>query len=171
LKKIYGFSTLDYERIAPWVYIPIDEAVPVHRAESKSELPLPGQMEINKATATDLTHCGLSTATAWAVINYRDKLGGFYSREQFAEIKKLSDEEWQTLASCVRVDPTAIITLHINSAEFNQLANHPYLSDKFARAIIHYRDSTGIYRSVNELVRAYRVSPQYLEKLKFYLSL
>ena len=104
-------------------------------------------------------------------MNYRDKLGGFYSAQQFAEIKGLENAELLSLLQCVYVNAEGTRKLRINSAGFTELANHPYLSDKLARAIIHYRDSTGKFISVNEITRAYRVSPQYLEKLKYYLSL
>jgi DNA uptake protein ComE-like DNA-binding protein len=172
LLKVYGFKQEDLERIRPFIRIATAEKQDVPKEEQpKIALVASGQLDINKITVAELENCGLRQQAAWSVINYRDKLGGYYSAQQFEEIKGLESTDLLSLLQCVQVNGNNTRKLRINSAGFTELANHPYLSDKLARAIIHYRDSTGNFISVNEISRAYRISPQYLEKLKYYLSL
>jgi competence protein ComEA len=176
VKKIYGFREADFERLQPYMQFPQREVSVKKEEEEKTnyhELPTvaTGAIPVNTTNAEALTACGLSSTAAWKVINYRDKLGGFYSAEQLTEIKGLEKEVLGQLLACVLIDTGSIKKLRINKADFTDLANHPYLSDKLARAIVQYRDSTGYYRSVDEITRAYRISPAYLKKLKNYLSL
>ena len=78
-----------------------------------------------------------TTAIVWEV----------FTASQLLEIKQLDSLDWQLLSSCVFIDAKQIRTMSINTAGYAELANHPYLSDRLARAIIQYRDSTGRYRS------------------------
>ena len=176
VKKIYGFKDSDYERLHPYIKIQHTTAAlqqPEPKETAKMEMTglAKGAIPVNTATVDALIDCGLPKAAAWKVVNYRDKLGGFYSSAQLNEIKDLENDALKQLLTCVHIDSDAIKKLRINSADFTDLANHPYLSNNLARAIIQYRDSTGYYRSVDEIARAYRISPTYLKKLKNYLSL
>jgi competence protein ComEA len=172
LLKVYGFQQEDLERIKPFIRIETTvEQGPEVEKKTAVIVHAVGQLNINTITLQELINCGIRQQAAWSVLNYRDKLGGYYSAQQFHEIKDLSELDLQVLLQCVQVSGNGTRKLRINSASFTELANHPYLSDKLARAIIHYRDSTGNFISVNEISRAYRISPQYLEKLKYYLSL
>lgn len=170
--KIYGMPDQLAAELQPYIQI---EAQPA-RADEKlhsevSAVALNGNTDLNVADAATLIDCGINKNTAWDIINYRDRLGGFYTASQLLEIKQLDSLDWQLLSSCVFIDAKQIRTMSINTAGYAELANHPYLSDRLARAIIQYRDSTGRYRSTDEMARAYRMSPAYLEKLKFYLRL
>jgi DNA uptake protein ComE-like DNA-binding protein len=173
ISKVYGISSDDVDRLIPYIIIP-DSAQPIRiqdLSEIEIELTANGEIDINQATLEQISNCGITSALAWKIINYRDKLGGYYSLLQLNELKGVDSLELYLAMECFKVESKNLKQIRINHADFTELANHPYLSDRHARAIIRYRDSTGYYRSIYEITRAYRISPQYLGKLKNYLSL
>jgi competence protein ComEA len=183
IRKIYGLDEDLADRLIPYAMPPSADWDSAKLEEGKTEEseqdnlsdPLPlvstASIPINSCDAEALITCGIDKGMAWKVVNYRDKLGGFYSLAQLSDVWGINDTVVDMLTQCCYLNEIPILKIRINDAGFSELANHPYLSDRFARAIIQYRDSTGSLRNVDELARVYRMSPEFLKKLKHYLTL
>lgn len=183
IRRIFGLEDELADRLIPFVEIPsaygVSHELQDHYAVVSEPVaesnPLPSigtaSIPINSCDADALTTCGIDRNMAWKVINYRDKLGGYYSLAQLSDVWGINDTIVNILEQCCYLNEIPIKMIRINDAGFSELANHPYLSDRFARAIIQYRDSTGSFRNIDELARVYRMSPEFLNKLKHYLTL
>jgi len=166
VKKIYGFEEADFLRLEPYMVISY--------AEDAGSTTTPGEIstrEINAMTKNDLMILGFSQKVAWDFINYRNKLGGFYSKGQIQEVWGINRETADSIFAQYTLDSAAIMQIPINSATEEELKNHPYISDEFAAAVIRYRNETGKFYSVSEIVKAGYLSKKTFEKLVHYLTL
>jgi DNA uptake protein ComE-like DNA-binding protein len=101
LKKIWGLSVLEANKLIPYVRIPEKENLVVKQSE---ELPktMPSSIYINQATVADLLLIpGFSKPLAARMIKFRDKMGGFKSVEQISKTYGLPDSLFQKMASIV----------------------------------------------------------------------
>ena len=96
-----------------------------------------------KDTVLDLNHCdttelqyirGIGRYTAVQIVQYRERLGGFYSPQQLTDevFGKLSLD---TLLYHFMVDTAAIQRIPVNSCSIDRLQHHPYLRYSQAKAI------------------------------------
>lgn len=142
VQKIYSITTEDYKRLEPYIQLPGDD-----KTSGKTAV-----TEINHAdSAALITLKGIGPAYAMRIIRYRDKLGGFYKKEQLKEVFGIDEEHYLLIDKQVKVNPASIKKLNINKATFDDLRRYPYLSYKQINAIISYRNEHGDYDSFDDL--------------------
>lgn len=112
---------------------------------------------------------GIGAYTASKVLRYRDQLGGFYSSDQFSEIKGLRPEQLDTLAKYALIDPGQIRRIALNTDDEKDLFMHPYIRHK-AKVLVRYRKQHGHYTKPEDLLATGVVDETLLEKLKPYLG-
>jgi len=178
--KIYGLHKDQYERLLPYVQIKnsITEKQQ-HIYEEKNQEPYPKTsnrvLSIIPLNTTDTTMLielpGIGNKLANRIINFRTKLGGFYSVDQLKEIYGLPDSTFQKLKSFMQCDPSGIQQIPINTADAQSLKNHPYIKWNIANAIVNYREQHGNFKSVDDLLRIEIISPEILQKLSPYLRI
>ena len=169
VKKIYGFKEDDFARLKS--YMVIAEKNP---EENISKEFVSGEIstnEINAFTKNDLMILGFTSKVANNFINYRSKLGGFYSKQQLLEIWDINKEMAESIFQEYTLDTLMITHIRINTASEDELKNHPYISDELAEAIILYRNKTGKFYSTTEIFKAGYISKKTFEKLAHYLQL
>ena len=178
LQKIYGLRKKQYEQLAPFVRI-IARDEDSNRPRSNESLrgynrritPLPIALELNEADTSMLIALpGIGSKLATRIINFRDKLGGFYSVEQVAEVYGLPDSTFQMVKTFLRCDSSQIEKLNVNTAAEAVLKNHPYIKWNLARAIVNYRQQHGVYNSLDKLRQIDIVSPDIFQKISPYLK-
>lgn len=178
LEKIYGLSGYDYERL--YAYIKIKPRfAEIHKAEEPTSKPFSLEkvatprnktININMADTTAwIALPGIGSKLAGRIVNFRDKLGGFYSTNQVAEIYGLPDSTFQKIKSLLQYTPYEIRTLNINTADVNALKQHPYIKWPLANAIIQYRQQHGSYQSVEDLLQITILTHELFQKIKPYL--
>ncbi|MEX6685895.1 helix-hairpin-helix domain-containing protein [Danxiaibacter flavus] len=101
LKKIYGLSAKDAERLVP--YVQISDEVSVKPADKKNEVSKVGArkllvINVNSATAGDLkTLPGIGDVLSERIIRFRNKLGHFSSIDEVGKTYGLPDSTFQKI--------------------------------------------------------------------------
>lgn len=170
LKKMYTISPEKYEALLP--YVVLSESKPFEKKTmpiyTKKELVM---VEINTADTLELDKIrGVGIAFAKRIIRYRERLGGFYSKEQLFEVFGIDTPKFDEIKDQIKIDVGAIRKLNINTVEFEDLKRYPYLSFKQMNAIIQYRKQHGPYKSITDLNKVLILRPETIEKMAPYLS-
>jgi DNA uptake protein ComE-like DNA-binding protein len=114
-----------------------------HPSDAKKEEQPIALIDINTADSLALVSIrGIGGASAQRILAYRDRLGGFYSIEQYAEIYGLHPEVRKVLcASTAPLTPHA--KLDLNRADSEVLGKHPYIRYKLAKSLVAMRGHRG----------------------------
>ena len=129
-------------------------------------------LEINTATPDELENLkGIGPFLSTKIVNYRTMLGGFYQLEQLLEVYKFPPELMQTVQKFVKLDPTIIKKININSATTEELKAHPYLNWNQANSIVKMRQQKGKYSSFEELKESVLIDEKTYNKILPYLTL
>jgi competence protein ComEA len=178
LDKVYGLSGYDYERLFPYIKIK-----PRFTENNKTGEPTskPFSFEKTVASRNKTININIADTSAWIalpgigsklagrIVNFRDKLGGFYSPNQLAEIYGLPDSTFQKIKPLLQDSPHEIRTLNINTVDVNALKQHPYIKWQLANAIVQYRQQHGNYQSVHDLLQITILTLELFQKIKPYL--
>lgn len=173
---VYGLTVRDYRRLEPYIRIGADfrpasslaevrnrkrdtrsagtEPKDFERPESADrrsyspKIHVGEYIEINSADTTELMKIpGIGSYFSRQIVKYRDKLGGFVSKEQLLEIEDFPKDA----ATYIKIDKNNIQKLRVNEMTLTQLKRHPYINYYQARAITDYRRLYGRIRSMSEL--------------------
>lgn len=129
------------------------------------------KLDLNTTTIEELVALpGIGGYTAEKIIYYRQRLGGFLTLEQLAEVKGVNIEMIQKAIPFLEVN-TKIQTLDLNSVTIERLKQHPYLSWNQANSIVKIRQQLGSFKSIEQIKQSVLIDAQTFEKLKPYLSL
>jgi competence protein ComEA len=167
LQKIYGLKKEDFDRLQPYVQI----KTVLGQLKPKFVKAPAVVIDINVADTTGFIALpGIGSKLANRIINFRDKLGGFYSVEQLAETYGLPDSTFQLIKPQLQCSPTAIRKININTADANTLKQHPYIKWNIANAIIQFRQQHGIYHSTEDLQQIAIITPEIFQKIAGYVT-
>lgn len=186
LAKIYGLRPDEFERLKPFVSIagnnngstyyketnyqktyepakPADASLPTPKYKLKT-------IEINSADAAAYESLyGIGAKLAARIINFRDKLGGFYQIEQVGETFGVPDSTFQKIKPQLQVNAAAIKKININTAAYDELNNHPYINSKTAYQILKYRKEKGSFTNIEEVKALVQPNDSY-EKMIPYIA-
>ncbi len=113
-----------------------------------------GILELNSADTLQLQELrGIGPAFARRIVAYRDKLGGYYAKEQLMEVYGFTAELYEKVKNHIKVNPTLIKKIDVNAYDIGYLKRHPYISYYEAKAIVDYRNSKKTHHidSIEEL--------------------
>ncbi|SDT47703.1 competence protein ComEA helix-hairpin-helix repeat region [Mucilaginibacter mallensis] len=165
LQKIYGITPDDYKRLEPYIDIPQKEEY------ASTKLKPGATVEVNTADSAQLTEVrGIGPSFAMRIIRYRDRLGGFYQKEQLKDVYGVDSVKYAEIADQLTLNSAAVTKLKINSISFESLRQFPYLTYKQANAVIQYRVQHGNYTSVSNMENIAIITPEILHKIEPYLS-
>ncbi len=158
LQKIYGLTKVDYARLAPFIIIP------------KENIKANVIVELNAADSAGLTAIdGIGGAFAKRIIYYRERLGGFITKEQLKEVFGIDELKYDEIKNQVKVDAARIRKININIITFDKLRLMPYLNYKQVNAIVEYRKQHGDYASISDLKNIAIIDDDILRKIEPYL--
>lgn len=165
LQKIYGISPEDYKRLEPYIDIP-------QSGQYVSNKLKPGAtIELNTADSARLTEVrGIGPSFAMRIIRYRDRLGGFYHKEQLTEVFGVDTTKYNEIKDQLTIDPSKVTRLKINTISLPSLQQFPYLNYKQVNAIIQYRAQHGNYSSISDVANVAILTREVLRKIEPYLS-
>lgn len=181
IRKIYGIRSKDLDRLLPYVTIEAMEKRDIVSYNKKSFETTNSvtrekrdsyrtTFNINTAdTALLIALPGIGSKLAQRIINFREKLGGFYTVNQVAETFGLPDSAFQKIKERIICNESEVRTLNINTASAEQLKQHPYIKWNLANAIVAYRFQHGLFRSTEELQKIGIINSGQLIKLLPYL--
>ncbi len=129
-------------------------------------------IDLNKASVEDLVAIkGIGDYYANAVINEREKLGGFVSIHQIDFIKGLRPEAVKILKQNTNVKPAAAIQkININTATKEELAQIPYINSHIARQIVVYRSKQENPLKIEDLEKINNFPLDKLKIIRLYLA-
>lgn len=129
-------------------------------------------IDINKASVQDLVAIkGIGDYYANAVINEREKLGGFVSIHQIDFIKGLRPEAIKILKqNTVVKNSSAIKKVNVNTATKEELAQIPYINAYIAREIVVYRSKQENPLKIEDLEKIKSFPLDKLKIIKLYLA-
>ena len=131
-------------------------------------------LELNSIDSATLVKIpGIGAKTASIIINYRNRLGGFYSPYQIAE--KLTWDGAQEhmndwCSKWLKADQKLIMKIDINKADFKQILRHPYLNYEQTKAIVNYRDKHKTIKDISFLKMLEEFDQEDINKLEYYLD-
>jgi competence ComEA-like helix-hairpin-helix protein len=129
-------------------------------------------VNINTADTTELKSLkGIGSYYAKQIVEYRERLGGFYRIDQLYEIERLREETIQMIEPFIIFDTTIIRKVHINSDKASVLVRHPYITWNMAKNIEDHREFKKRFKSVDELLIFGLLTDELYSKLAPYLEL
>lgn len=186
----YSQETVDFSEFKKAIiaFEAHDGAVAVNMRDASQNIEL-FTFNPNQATSTDFEKLGLSTRTIRSIINYRNKGGKFYKKEDFKRIYTLAEVDYLRLLPYIDIpqkkkypqkkynkpseyqQENAVIVQEfnfdpntINYEDLRRLG----MSDRFAKSLIKYRNAGAIFRKKSDLKRVYNFSEaDYLRLEKF----
>lgn len=175
LKKIWGIAPKDAERLLPFVKIERPETVPYtskpfSATEKKPFVAKEITVDINEAdTSAFIALPGIGSKLAQRIVNFRTKLGGFYSVNQVKETFGLPDSTFRKIQKQLIYHNSSIQKININTASIEVLKAHPYIRYNLANAIIQYRSQHGQFNSVTDIKKIVLVNDSIYNKVQPYL--
>jgi competence protein ComEA len=158
LKKIYGLHENEFSRLRPFIILEQSNNQETNYASketnyspkkysenyTKHSAAHAKVIDINSAdTAAFQSLYGIGTKLAARIVNFRNKLGGFYSVEQIKETYGVPDSTFQKIKPYLQLNNSNLHKLNINTATYDELNAHPYISSKLAYLIVKQRKEKG----------------------------
>ncbi len=178
LEKIYTLGEDDYSRLAPYATFSESHASayttqPVAYAGGAGAKSFAkGPVDINRASVEAWRALpGIGETRARQLVNFREKLGGFHSVEQVAEMHGLPDSIYQSIKSSLVMSMPQHRKINLNTASVADLDAHPYISKRQAELIVAYREQHGAFASPDDIGKMRAIADQaWLAKVKPYLG-
>jgi DNA uptake protein ComE-like DNA-binding protein len=128
-------------------------------------------VDVNTADTSALIALpGIGSKLAQRILNFRDKLGGFYSADQIGETYGLPDSTFQKLKPYLQVHG-GLKKLNLNTATKDDLKAHPYIRWNLANAIVEYRTQHGPFKKLDDLKNIMLIDDATYNKIAPYLDL
>ncbi len=187
LAKVYGLRPEEFTRLRPYISIPTSASESSYtnpnnnyrQAENHNYTPAENKhrysakiIEINTADIAGFESLyGIGNKLAAKIVNFRDKLGGFYSIEQVGETYGIPDSTFQKIRPQLKVDAGAIRKMNINTASYDELNNHPYISAKLAFQILKQRKDKENFTAIEEIKESVAQTTDSYEKISMYITI
>lgn len=171
LEKIWGLPPGFYQRVKE--YISIAKADKKEENVVQAVKPEKKNLNINVNSADTIALIalpGIGSKLALRILNFRDKLGGFYSVDQIKETYGLADSTFQKIKIYLIVDGQ-VEKINLNTVTKDELKIHPYIKWNLANAIVEYRNQHGDYKSIDDLKNISMLDETTFNKIAHYLSL
>jgi competence ComEA-like helix-hairpin-helix protein len=165
VQKMYVISPETYAKLEPYIQIPPTQFEQKSTTTKASKV----RIELNTADSLDLDQVsGIGPAFASRILKYRERLGGFYSLEQLKEVYGVDSAHFAQWVPQLALNTAVVRKMDINTATFEELKRHPYLSYKQINALIQYRKQHGAYASLSDLKNIPLFTDEILRKLAPY---
>ena len=169
LRRCYVIDDSMAERLLPYVIFSAkalsEQATPTSAMERKEQ-----RVELNSAdSATLVAIDGIGAKSASEIIKYRKLLGGYHSVEQLAELKCITESNFEKILPKIWCDSFVISKIDINFARSLELERHPYVSAQALRRIVKQRQLKGGWSKIEEMIDDDILSEEEAKRLAPYL--
>lgn len=129
-------------------------------------------INLNTADTTEFMKIyGIGAFYAKQIIRYREKLGGFFKKEQLFEVWKMTPEAYDKIKDHVFISEKDVKRININSVTIEELKVHPYLKWNQANSIVKMRVQRNGFKNIEEIKESVLIDSETYDKLFPYLSL
>ena len=111
----------------------------------------------------------MSSYLAGRIINYRNRLGGFFELAQIQLIYGIDTTVYAKIANHLSLDTTNIKRIDINKVSLERLAQHPYIGYKLAKVMVNYRAQHGEFKSKSDLKKIILINEEIFRKIERYI--
>lgn len=175
LMKIYSIDTIQYLKYESFILLPnelVKSATETSYTKSVSQEATIAKFDLNKIDTSVLQQInGIGSVLSNRIIKYRDRLGGFVTINQLEEVWGLKEEPLSKLKEHSIIEPNSVIKqININTANYDILYQHVYISKKVANLIIDYRNQHGNYNSIDDLKYIHLIDEQLFKKISPYIT-
>ena len=151
-KKVFVVSDEMYAHLETFITLPDEKTATVTDNDKPSPIQETILIELNAADTTSLKKIDrIGAPLAKRIVEYRQKLGGFYSVEQLLELNGINEDRFSVIATHLVVDKDKIVKLDLNKSSFKDFTCHPYFEHYIVKAIFEYKDKNGFFSSVDDI--------------------
>lgn len=135
--RMYCIPEFQFKKLEPFLLLPDS----IKQADKKKFQHKSVRVDIGTADSLTLMQLrGIGPVFASRIIKYREKLGGFYSKDQLREVFGMKDSLFDAISPFITLNDTLPFRyIHLNSDSSSILASHPYIRWKLAGIICSYR--------------------------------
>jgi DNA uptake protein ComE-like DNA-binding protein len=131
---------------------------------------IPKKVELNSCDSAALDSVFyMSSYLAGRIINYRNRLGGFFELAQIQLIYGIDTTVYAKIANHLSLDTTNIKRIDINKVSLERLAQHPYIGYKLAKVMVNYRAQHGAFKSKSDLKKIILINEEIFRKIERYI--
>lgn len=181
LKKDYSSSFLKFEK-------EIGQALKQEKSASSEEVPIElFDFNPNTASEQEFVKLGLSGKQIKQILNYRNKNGKFYKKEDFGKIYAIDEETYNRLESYIVISQKRTksrkrkyqnktekevapkykkIIVEINSVTVEELQKVRGIAVTFSKRIIKYRDALGGFVEKTQLKEVYGIDDEKYQQIQ-----
>jgi competence protein ComEA len=180
LAKIYSIPKEQYESLRPYIQIPKVKSEHSFKKDdwfetekfSKEETDENLNLDLNTADTVSLKKLkGIGSYFSKKIVEYRDELGGFHSKEQLLEIWNFDEEKLEGIKGNIFLTEAGLSPIRINRCAAEELQKHPYIKWNQAKALIAYRVQHGAFNEVEDIKKCHLISEELCQKIKPYLEI
>lgn len=180
LAKIYSIPKEQYEDLRPYIHIPKGNSEYSFQKDdwlktekfSKEETDENLNLDLNTADTVSLKKLkGVGSYFSKKIVEYRDELGGFHSKEQLLEIWNFDEEKLEGIKGDIFLTEAGLSPIRINRCTAEELQKHPYIKWNQAKALIAYRVQHGAFNEVEDIKKCHLISEELCQKIKPYLEI
>ncbi len=132
--------------------------------------PWEAPVELNTADSARLRAVvGIGKKTVVELLKYRQRLGGFYRVEQLAEVRGVTEQNYEKILQQICCDSNEIQKIDINFASPNELQRHPYIGPRTLRRLLKQRELKGGWNSTREMIEQNILTEEEAARLRPYL--
>ncbi len=164
LARIYSISEEEYKVLEPYIQIEKEAKGETKELVVSTEI-IPFPFDPNTLEEEEWLKMGLREKLINTILNYRDKGGKFYKKDDLKRIYGMKPEEFAILEPFVNIETDTVrisyisrkdtVIVEINSADTLDLQQLKGIGPSFARRIVKYRDMLGGYYSKTQLLEVY----------------
>ena len=172
LKRIFVIPDVLFELIRDSVVYPERIQNTPNQESFKKQAKQINLINLNTADTTEFMKIyGIGAFYAKQIIRYREKLGGFFKKEQLLEVWKMTPEAYDKIKDHVFISEKDVKRININSVTIEVLKVHPYLKWNQANSIVKMRIQRNGFKNIEEIKESVLIDSETYEKLFPYLSL
>ena len=172
LKRIFVIPDVLFELIRDSVIYPERIQNTPNQESFKKQAKQITLINLNTADTTEFMKIyGIGAFYAKQIIRYREKLGGYFTKEQLFEVWKMTTEAYDKIKDHVFISEKDVKRININSVTIEELKVHPYLNWNKANSIIKMRIQRNGFKNIEEIKESVLIDSETYEKLFPYLSL
>jgi competence protein ComEA len=179
LRKVWGLRDEEKERLIPYVRIAAAETP----ASNYSNNYQPYEKKVYEKKAVSMVDINVGDSASFdglpgigpgfsrRIINFRNRLGGFYKVEQIAETFGLPDSTYQIIKPYLKFNANNVKKINVNTAKEEELKAHPYIRWQLAKVIAEYRKQHGDFKALEDLKKIMVIDAETYNKISPYLTI
>jgi len=181
IEKIYGLNHHLSEQLIPWIRIPKPKrerkAIIAHNLDNKEDAKIESprkllRLGINSSDSMTLLKVkGIGPYYAGAIVDYRNRLGGYHQLEQLMELYQMDSLKFSVISRELYLDSLPLKKIAINTADFKTILSHPYINYETTKYLVNKRKKLGKYAALYQLKDEKYISTTQWNKILPYIHL